>query len=49
MKLNLEAKSGELGDQPLGLAFGGPAIEVVRPESMVFGAVFEDVEDRRED
>src|SRR6266481_2058913 len=49
LKLNLEAKSCELRNQALGLAFGRTAIEVVGPEVVVFGAVFEDVVDRRED
>src|SRR3982074_700276 len=49
LKLNLEAKSGELGNQALGLGFGRTAIEVVGPEVVVFGAVLEDVVDRRED
>src|SRR6266481_6629485 len=49
LKLNLEAKSCELGNQALGLAFGRTAIEVVGPEVVVFGAVLKDVVDRRED
>src|SRR5258708_19376128 len=49
VKLNLEAKSGELGNQALGLAFGRTAIEVVGPEVVAFGAVLKDVVDRRED
>ena len=49
LKLNLEAKSCELGNQALGLGFGRTAIEVVGPEVVVFGAVLKDVVDRRED
>ena len=40
LKCDLEAKSGEFGDQALGLLFGRPAIEVVGAEVVVFGAVF---------
>jgi hypothetical protein len=49
LKLNLKSKSGELGNQAPGLAFGGTAIEVIGAEVVVFGAVFEDVVDGRED
>ena len=49
LKLNFEAEFGELRNQALGLAFDRTAIEVVGPEVVVFGAVFEDVVDRRED
>ena len=49
LKLNLEAKFDELGNQAPGFAFGRMAIEVVAPEVVVFSAVFEDVVDGRED
>jgi hypothetical protein len=38
LKLNLEAKSGELENQALGLALSGTSIEVIRPEVVVLGA-----------
>jgi hypothetical protein len=42
--MNVEAESGELADQTLGLSFGGAAaIKLVAAEIVMFGAVLEDV------
>jgi len=48
LKLNLEAKSCELGNQALGLAFVERRLKW-SPRVVVFGAVLKDVVDRRED
>jgi hypothetical protein len=49
LELDGEAELGEASDQPAGFDRSWTSIEVAGAEVVVFGAVLEDVIDRRED